>query len=294
MAKAERTTRATSNGAAGSLIDALGAAWRSSRGRARPTSFSFRMDQFLELSFKGPSEFSLKVSGAPGVGRSRLTTRWRTMRTSALRRMTTRRISLPPWQQPWSTRSSSSRPWTLRLHLASKRFGLKRVIEAVEAIGETWNALHPDAPIGSATSASRAAEPCPARIAQERHRRRTAAHAQGQETGTGDVPDSAYSRVLTQELVKVVRANALLGIDRIFFNRPERHRRRTATATTITCTCASRCLEGRRVSGQPLQRASACSAGCSPDHPPRPDRPASRCRPDCRTRPRRSCAGCGA
>ena len=41
-------------------------------------------------------------------------------------------------------------------------------------------------------------------------------------------------------------------------------------------------------------RLPSCSAGSSPGRRPPPDRPRSRCRRDCRTRPRRSCAGCGA
>ena len=224
MAKAKRTTRATSNGAAGSLIgDALGAALAQlSRARAADRLFLPNGIQSLELSFKGPSEFSLKVSGAPGVSAQPLDAQMEDHED----------VCLAPDddEQDFAAVVAAAVVDTQLIvpatglygyTSASKRFGLKRVIEAVEAIGETWNALHPDAPIGVGNISKQGGGTLPPHASHKKGidvDLRPMRKDKKQEPVT--FQDSAYSRALTQELVKVVRANTVLGIDRIFFNDP--------------------------------------------------------------------------
>ena len=108
--------------------------------------------------------------------------------------------------------------------------------------------------------------------------------------------DRPRARARRQLLFAVPAARAAGSVARRTRASTEIQRRRSA-GTIRSCGSGTRC--GRNTSREAryaprLTHSSACSACCSPDHPPRPDRQAWRYRRDCRTRPRRSCAGCGA
>ena len=113
---------------------------------------------------------------------------------------------------------------------AARRFALPATIRAVQALGEAWYRNHPRGPrIGIGDLSLRGGAP-------------TAGHPShhgglsidirpmrndGRE-GTVRYPSPVYSRALTQELVRFVRANGILPVEAILFSDPKlvgvRHR----------------------------------------------------------------------
>lgn len=104
---------------------------------------------------------------------------------------------------------------------AEKRFGVATVIQAVKAIGQTWNNLHPDAPIGVGNISKNGGGPLPPHVS---HKNGIDVDVRPMRKDKEKEPvtfsDTDYSRPLTQELVNVIRANNVLAIKTIFFNDP--------------------------------------------------------------------------
>ena len=216
MAKATRPAP----GKATILADALDAALgQLAQAHARDRFFFPNGINLIELSFKPPSEFSLKIGGPPGAG------------AHAEAFEMDEDVCAAPDDEEGAVLEAPAAPVNTPLAVpttglygytsAAKRFGIAKVIAAVIAIGEKWNTLHPDAPIGVGNISKQGGGTLPPHASHKKGidvDLRPMRKDKAQEPVT--FQDSAYSRALTQELVNVVRANTVLPIDRIFFNDP--------------------------------------------------------------------------